>query len=40
MWLADVSISQDEALNKGSYGIFPIFVSKVMAENVNHLKLF
>jgi len=40
MWLGDVTISQVEALNMGFYGVFPIFVSKVMAENVNNLKLF
>jgi len=40
MWLGDVSISQAEALNTGSYDVFPIFVSKVMAENFNNLKLF
>jgi len=32
MWFGDVSISQAEALNAGSYGVFPIFVSKVMQK--------
>jgi len=40
MWLGDVSTSKAEALNTGSYGVFPIFDLEVMAENVNNLKLF
>jgi len=40
MWLGDVNISQAEALNPGSYGVYLIFVSEVKAEYVKNLKLF
>jgi len=40
IWLGDVSISQAEAHNTGSYGVFPIFVTEVMAEYVKELKFF
>jgi len=39
MWLGDLSILQAEAFNTSPYGVFPIFNSKDMAENVNNIFL-